>query len=66
VGCQKAIFFDPVLFIIYINDLPKISAQFNKWLLKVNILIGKTVFFGRNINKSYTYSTATRYTIGKT
>jgi len=28
----------------------------NKWLLKLNILTCKTVFFGRNINKNYTYS----------
>ena len=28
----------------------------NKWLLKLNILKCKTVFFGRNINKNYTYS----------
>jgi len=28
----------------------------NKWLLKFNILKCKTVFFGRNINKNYTYS----------
>jgi len=26
----------------------------NKWLLKLNILKRKTVFFGRNINKNYT------------
>ena len=26
----------------------------NKWLLKLNILKCKTVFFGRNINKNYT------------
>jgi len=29
-----------------------------KWLLKLNILKCKTVFFGRNINKNYTYSVA--------
>ena len=28
----------------------------NKWLLKLNILKCKTVFFGQNINKNYTYS----------
>ena len=28
----------------------------NKWLLKLNILKCKTVSFGRNINKNYTYS----------
>ena len=28
----------------------------NKWLLKLNILKCKTVFFGRNINTNYTYS----------
>jgi len=30
----------------------------NKWLLKLNVLKCKTaaVFFGRNINKNYTYS----------
>ena len=28
----------------------------NKWLLKLNILKCKAVFFGRNINKNYTYS----------
>ena len=26
----------------------------NKWLLRLNILKCKTVFFGRNINKNYT------------
>ena len=36
----------------------------NKWLLKLNILKCKTVFFGRNINKNYTYSL--RYTVRKT
>ena len=28
----------------------------NKWLLKLNNLKCKTVFFGRNINNNYTYS----------
>ena len=28
----------------------------NKWLLQLNILKCKTVFFGRNININYTYS----------
>ena len=28
----------------------------DKWLLKLNILKCKTVFFGQNINKNYTYS----------
>ena len=28
----------------------------DKWLLKLNIFKCKTVFFGRNINKNYTYS----------
>ena len=82
----------PILFIIYINDLPEICEQFariylfgdgaklfkhvicdedhkalqlglnalqdwsNKWLLQLNILKCKTVFFGRNININYTYS----------
>jgi len=28
----------------------------NKWLLKLNILKHKTVFFAQNMNKNYTYS----------
>jgi len=37
----------------------------NKWLLKLNILKCKTVFFGRNINKKL-YLLCTRYTVRKT
>ena len=36
--------------------LCKIGPINGQWSLKLNILKCKTVFFGQNINKNYTYS----------
>ena len=52
--------------VIYDKDLKALQLGLNalrdwsnKWLLKLNILKCTTVFFGRNINKNYTYLLAT-------
>jgi len=51
--CPYLLFSDHKALQLGLNALQDWS---NKWLLKLNILKCKTVFFGQNINKNYTYS----------
>ena len=48
-----------------LNALQDLSMVI-KWLLKLNILKCKTVFFVRNIKEVLTYSIQRGYTVGKT